>query len=179
MRHMHGSSTTKRKIQRNGNKLRKSNILRTRTQQLQNNLQTTKRMRGNSGEKMKGRTIFEGQAKGKILYSSEPISFYGGINPDTGIITEKNHPLEGQSITQKILVFPYGKGSTVGSYALYRLKKNKKAPLAIIMKETEPIVAVGAIISEIPCMDKININQLKTGQTIQIKISQNNAQIIK
>ena len=75
--------------------------------------------------------------------------------------------LKGQGIAGKILVFPKGKGSTVGSYALYRLKKNGKAPLAIINKECETIVAVGAIISEIPCIDKIDIGKIKDGSTIE------------
>jgi predicted aconitase with swiveling domain len=117
---------------------------------------------------MKGRTIFKGTAEAEALVSTEPISFYGGVDPDTGKIVEKNHPLEGQSITGKILVFPQGKGSTVGSYVIYSLKKNGKAPAAIINEETETIVAVGAIISEIPMVDKIDISKLKTGDVLKV-----------
>lgn len=117
---------------------------------------------------MKGRKISGGTAKGIALVSSAPISFFGGINPDTGIVVEKNHPLEGKSISGKILVFPNGKGSTVGSYTIYRLKKNGKAPLAIINKECETIIAVGTIISEIPCIDKINVSKIKTGDNISV-----------
>lgn len=117
---------------------------------------------------MKGRTIFKGTAEAEALVSSEPISFYGGVDPDTGKIVEKNHPLEGQTITGKILVFPQGKGSTVGSYVIYSLKKNGKAPAAIINEETETIVAVGAIISEIPMVDKIDISKLKTGDVLKV-----------
>lgn len=125
-------------------------------------------MSGTGGEKMKGRKISGGTAKGIALVSSAPISFFGGINPDTGIVVEKNHPLEGKSISGKILVFPNGKGSTVGSYTIYRLKKNGKAPLAIINKECETIIAVGTIISEIPCIDKINVSKIKTGDNISV-----------
>ena len=117
---------------------------------------------------MKGRKIFGGRAEGCALVSSEPISFYGGVDPTNGCVTEKNHPLQGKSIAGKILVFPYGKGSTVGSYTMYRLKKKGMAPLAIINKECETIVAVGAIISEIPCVDKIDIAKIKTGDTISV-----------
>ncbi|NMC13298.1 MAG: DUF126 domain-containing protein, partial [Chloroflexi bacterium] len=60
----------------------------------------------------------------------------------------------------KILVFPSGKGSTVGSYTLYRLKANGAAPAAIINVQCEPIIAVGCIIAEIPCMDKIAIEKI-------------------
>jgi len=104
---------------------------------------------------LKGRTIAKGNANGEILYTTEGISFFGGVNPDTGIVAESGHPLEGVCITGKILVFPQGKGSTVGSYALYRMKKQGTAPIALVNAECETIVAVGAIISEIPCIDKI------------------------
>jgi len=118
---------------------------------------------------MKGRKIFGGKAEGEAIVSNEGISFYGGVDPDTGVVTEKGHPLEGKNITGKILVFPTGKGSTVGSYTIYRLKKNGKAPLAIINRECETVVAVGAIISEIPCVDKIDTERIKTGDKLRIK----------
>ncbi len=117
---------------------------------------------------LKGRKIFGGKASGESLVSSEAISFYGGIDPDTGTIVEKGHPLEGKNVAGKILIFPHGKGSTVSSYTIYRLKKNGKAPAAIINRECETIVAVGAIISEIPCVDKIAIDQIKDGSRLTI-----------
>jgi predicted aconitase with swiveling domain len=117
---------------------------------------------------LKGRIIFKGKAKGEALVTSQPISFYGGIDPDSGVLIEKGHELEGKSIKGKILIFPTGKGSTVGSYTLYRMKKNNNAPAGIINKECETIVAVGAIISEIPCVDKIDISKIKTGDVVQL-----------
>ncbi|MCK5238460.1 MAG: DUF126 domain-containing protein [Candidatus Thorarchaeota archaeon] len=117
---------------------------------------------------MKGRKIFGGKTQGEILATKDDISFFGGCDPETGIIVEKGHQLEGQSISSKVLVFPTGKGSTVGSYVLYALSKAGKAPLAIINKSTDPIVAVGCIISEIPAVDQIDIDQLKTGQKVKI-----------
>ncbi|MFX1559059.1 MAG: aconitase X swivel domain-containing protein, partial [Promethearchaeota archaeon] len=65
-------------------------------------------------------------------------------------------------------VFPTGKGSTVGSYVLYALKKAEKAPLAIINKTTDPVVAVGCIISEIPAVDQIEIEKIKSGQKVEV-----------
>ncbi len=130
-------------------------------------------------EKMKGRTIFGGKVEGEALVSTEPISFYGGVDPDTGKVVEKGHPLEGKSIAGKVLVFPQGKGSTVGSYIMYSLKKNGKAPAAIICKETETIVAVGAIISEIPMVDKIDISQIKTGDKVKIDADNAIVEVIK
>ncbi len=118
--------------------------------------------------KLQGRRIFKGKATGEILYTEADISFYGGCDPETGEIVEKDHPLEGQSVSGKILVFPTGKGSTVGSYVLYALKKAGKAPLAIINKATDPVIAVGCIISEIPAVDQIDIEKLKTGQKVEV-----------
>ncbi len=117
---------------------------------------------------LKGRKIFKGETKGEALVTKDGISFYGGVDPDTGEVVEKGHELEGQSVAGKVLVFPEGKGSTVGSYVLYNLKRNGKAPLAIINKECETIVAVGCIISEIPCVDKIDIEKIKTGDTVSV-----------
>jgi len=116
-----------------------------------------------------GRIIKKGKASGEALVTSQPISFFGGTDPDKGIVTEKGHELEGKSFVNKILVFPTGKGSTVGSYALYRLKKNNVAPLAIVNKECEPVVAVGAIISDIPCVDKIDISQISSGDKVEVE----------
>ena len=111
-------------------------------------------------ELVRGRKISGGTAEGLALISHEPISFFGGINPDTGVVTEKGHELEGTTVKDRVLVFPNGKGSTVGSYTLYRMKKNGVAPRAIINVECEPIVAVGAIISEIPTVDRLERNPL-------------------
>ena len=117
---------------------------------------------------MKGRTISPGKAKGEALVSKEPIGFYGNIDPKTGIIIEEGNPLKGEKITDKILVFPCGKGSTVGSYVIYGLKKNGVAPVGIINAETETIVATGAILAGIPCVDKIDIDKIKTGDKLFI-----------
>ena len=115
---------------------------------------------------MKGRIISPGKAEGEAIVTSEPIGFYGGIDAKTGIVIEKGHPLEGKKVTNKILVFPCGKGSTVGSYVIYGLAKNKVGPAGIINKETETIVATGVILAGIPCLDQIDIQKIKTGDKL-------------
>jgi hypothetical protein len=96
------------------------------------------------------------------------ISFFGGVDPESGVVVERGHELEGRSIAGKVLVFPTGKGSTVGSYTLYRLKKNGLAPAAILNAECETITAVGCIIAEIPCVDHIPIERLATGEKLRV-----------
>ena len=118
---------------------------------------------------MKGRIISKGKGEGEALTTTQPISFYGGVDPNTGEVIEKGHELQGKTVQGKILVFPNGKGSTVGSYTLYRMKKNGTAPAAMINKECETIVAVGAIISEIPCVDKVDISKIKTGDHVKVE----------
>jgi len=117
---------------------------------------------------LKGRKISAGHAAGEVLVTSMGISFYGGVDPETGRIVEKGHELEGQSIAGRVLVFPTGKGSTVGSYTLYRLKKAGLAPVAIINAESETITAVGCIISDIPCVDRIPIERIETGMQASV-----------
>ena len=118
--------------------------------------------------KLHGRCIYPGTATGVALVTNQAISFFGGIDPDTGVVVERGHELEGQSITGKVLVFPTGKGSTVGAYTLYRLKKNGRSPIAILNAECETITAVGCIIAEIVCVDQLPIQQILPGSLVSI-----------
>lgn len=126
---------------------------------------------------MKGRTISPGKAQGETIASKEPIGFYGGIDPKTGMVIEKGHELEGKCVKDKILVFPQGKGSTVGSYVIYGLKKNGVAPAAIVNKETETIVATGVILAGIPCVDGIDIDKIKTGDKLVVDADQGTVEL--
>ena len=126
---------------------------------------------------MKGRMISPGKAEGEAIVSTEPIGFYGGIDINTGIVIEKGHILEGQSVKDKILVFPNGKGSTVGSYVIYGIAKNNVGPKAIINKETETIVATGAILAGVPCVDGIDIDQIKSGDFIEVNADEGEVNI--
>jgi uncharacterized protein len=118
--------------------------------------------------KLQGRPIYRGQADGSALVSTMGISFFGGVDPESGIIVEKNHDLYGQCVAGKILVFPAGKGSTVGSYSLYRMKKNGCAPAAILNAECETITAVGCIIAEIPCVDHLPLEEIPNGAHMRV-----------
>ncbi len=117
---------------------------------------------------LNGRKISTGTASGEALVTSMGISFFGGVDPETGRVVEKGHELDGQSIAGRVLVFPTGKGSTVGSYTLYRLKKAGLAPAAIVNAEAETITAVGCIISDIPCVDHIPLERIKTGMQVRV-----------
>jgi predicted aconitase with swiveling domain len=122
--------------------------------------------------KLHGRSIFPGTADGFALVTTQAISFFGGVDPETGMVVERGHELEGQCISGKVLVFPTGKGSTVGSYTLYRLKRNGHAPLAILNAECETITAVGCIIAEIPCIDHLPITMVNTGERVKVGLEE-------
>ena len=118
---------------------------------------------------MKGRIIFDGKARGKVLKSDVPLGLFGHLDPKTGIYREAGHPLDGKSVKGRVLVFPRAKGSTVGSYILYALRKTGKAPAAMVLSECDTIVAVGAIIGAIPCVDSIDLSALPDGAVVQVK----------
>ena len=117
---------------------------------------------------LEGRPIVFGHAKGLALVSMKPISFLGGVDPNSGIIIEKNHDLQGKNIAKKILCFPNGHGSTVGSYVLYSLAKKGNGPKAIINQSADPVIVVGAIIADIPMIDQIDIKQIETGDEVEV-----------
>jgi len=117
---------------------------------------------------MKGRIINRGTIEGEALVTKDPISFYGGVDPETGEIADQDNELDGVSIAGKVLVFPYGKGSTVGPYTIYQLAKLGTGPIAMVNEECETIVAVGCIISDIPAVDQVDISNIKTGDKVRI-----------
>lgn len=125
-------------------------------------------MEGSRAVHLTGRVVKGGVADGEALVSREPISFFGGVDPDTGEVVDQGHPLEGQSVAGRVLVFPTGKGSTVGSYTLYRLARNGLAPAAIINREADPVVAVGAVIADVPMVDHVDTERIRSGDWIAV-----------
>jgi predicted aconitase with swiveling domain len=114
------------------------------------------------------RIVKEGTAEGRALVSREPIGFLGGVDPETGRVVEPGHPLEGECVTGRVLIFPTGKGSTVGSYTLYRMARAGTGPVAIVNAQSEAIVAVGAIIGEIPMVDQVDITVFDSGDWVRV-----------
>lgn len=115
-----------------------------------------------------GRVIKAGRAEGLALVSREPIGFLGGVDPESGIVVEPGHALEGECVAGRVLVFPAGKGSTVGSYTLYWMARAGTAPAAILNAQSEAIVAVGAIMGNIPMVDQIDIGLINTGDRLRV-----------
>ncbi|GAB6102167.1 DUF126 domain-containing protein [Thermococcus atlanticus] len=129
--------------------------------------------------RLRGRKIVGGKARGIALVSRKPLSFLGGVDPESGVVIDVESDIRGESIRDKILVFPRGKGSTVGSYVIYQLKKNGVAPKAIIVGEAETIVATGAIIAGIPMVDKIDISRFRSGQRVEVNADEGEVIIVE
>lgn len=111
-----------------------------------------------------GRSISRGTAEGKVLKLEQPLSFLGGVEGSTGDLKVEK---EG-NVAGKILVFPRGKGSTVGSFVMYDLMVHGKAPAAVINSTAETIVATGAVISSIPMVDGIDVNLIMDGDDVAV-----------
>ena len=122
--------------------------------------------------------ISSGSASGPALVSKESISFLGTVDPDTGKVVDPKHQLFGKCIGGKVLIFPGGKGSTVGSYVIYQLKKRGVAPAAMINIMSEPIVAVGAIISGIPLVDGVSAELLDLEDGTFVKVDADGGRVM-
>lgn len=99
--------------------------------------------------------IAGGLAKGELLFSRDAVCFYL-INPKTGVVIEKEHCLYGQSITGKILVFPYGKASSVvQADGMYQLQLTGMGPAGMVVQDADTTLAASAIIFEAPMVNRM------------------------
>jgi hypothetical protein len=117
---------------------------------------------------LKGRGVVEGCCTAEALVSTRPISFLGGVDPADGRIIQRGHELCGQCVKDKVLCFPHGHGSTVGSYVLYSLARNGLAPKAIVNETADPVVVVGAIIADITMVDRVDVTRIRTGDLVRV-----------
>jgi hypothetical protein len=131
---------------------------------------------------LQGRKIVKGKASGEAVVTSEAISFNGGVDNMTGIVTEPGHELEGVNISGKVLVFLTGKGSTGGSYKIYDMVSRGTAPVAFIQVNPEPITTIGAIIGNIPVVAGLNENPttvIATGDFVELDADTGKVEVTK
>ncbi|KPK22613.1 MAG: hypothetical protein AMJ70_05565 [Dehalococcoidia bacterium SG8_51_3] len=114
---------------------------------------------------LKGRSASKGLAEGEAMVTHDAISFLSDISVTEGIITSPQSKCKGQSVSDKILVFPTGRGSTADPYGFYMLKKAGKAPGAVINIDANPTTVAGAIISNTPMVYKLDENPLDVIET--------------
>lgn len=119
----------------------------------------------------RGRTVVGGKVSGRALVSPEPVCFLGGVQIESGIVTEKGHPLEGKTLKDRVLIFPIGKGSTGGSYLIYATVKNGNGPCAVVNAKADPVTATGCILAEVPMLVELDpdpITGISTGDWVEV-----------
>lgn len=112
-----------------------------------------------------GRGVVPGLAEGEALVSPATISGWGGIDPATGTITERRHPLSGQSFAGKVLVFPGAKGSSGWSGFFQATRLNGVAPLAMVFTALTTKVALGAVVTRVPAVTALDGDPLEVTAT--------------
>ena len=135
--------------------------------------------------RLHGCKITPGLAWGEVLVTSEPISFWGGVDPASGRIIDPRHELFGQTVCGKVLAFPYGKGSSTTSLIVLELLQVGKAPVAIINVHTEPILATSPVVSRVfygqslpmITLAEKDFNLLSTGQQVLVDADSSVVQI--
>jgi predicted aconitase with swiveling domain len=112
--------------------------------------------------------IVKGKVQGIALVSKNPVNFLGAIDKKTGKVRDEKHDLFGKSLAEKILVFPYGVGSSVGAYTIYSIKSNKCAPQAMICLKADLTTASGCALANIPLVvaSKDEYDSIKDGAKI-------------
>lgn len=95
-----------------------------------------------------GQPLVEGEAEGSAVATDTPLSFWGGVDPHTGKVIDRRHPLVDQTIAGQILVLPSGRGSCSASGVLLESISNGVAPAGIIVSEVDPIIGLGAILGD-------------------------------
>jgi uncharacterized protein len=100
------------------------------------------------GRRLTGRSLAPGQAAGMALVLDEPLSFWGGMDPRTGRITDTRHPQHGALLTGRVVVMPGGRGSSSSASVLAEAVRAGTAPAAILLGEPDLILAIGAAVAE-------------------------------
>ncbi|MEM1639187.1 MAG: DUF126 domain-containing protein [Desulfurococcaceae archaeon] len=118
---------------------------------------------------IKVKPIVPGYCKGEVLLLNRFISFFGEVDPETSCLRENMEIC----VASKVLVFKGSRGSTVGPYIIYALKKNNKHPVCMIVEEAEPLLIAGCVLGEIPLYVVESINALESGKIIEVKVEGN------
>lgn len=93
------------------------------------------------------RMLASGVATGEVLVLDEPVSFWGGLDPETGRLIDAHHRQVGAALSGKVLVMPSGRGSSSSSYVFAEAIRAATAPAAVVLAEPDPIVALGSIVA--------------------------------
>jgi predicted aconitase with swiveling domain len=128
-------------------------------------------------ERLSGRVLVAGEARAPALATDVSLSWWGGVNPRTGEVIDRRHPLSGQIISGRVLVFPYARGSSSTSSAMLETLRAGTAPAAIINAEVDPVVVLGAVVADelwgrsipIVVLDPAAFARVRTGDLVTVQ----------
>ncbi len=128
------------------------------------------------------RGVTEGVAEGEALVTRERLAFNLGVDEQTGIVVERGHALEGISLAGKVLVFVGGKGSTASSFSLLQMVSAGRGPVAMVNRESDAIVAAGAVLAAIPLVHRCvpdAIETIATGDRVRVDATRGTVEILE
>ncbi|MFQ5966309.1 MAG: aconitase X swivel domain-containing protein [Acidimicrobiia bacterium] len=123
-----------------------------------------------------GRTLVAGMASGSALVLEEPLSFWGGLDAETGEVIDRHHPQNGSVVTGKVVVMPHGRGSSSASAVLAEAIRLETAPAAVVMRKVDPIVMLGSLVAgelyglvcPVVVIPSTQYEQIATGDWVEI-----------
>lgn len=123
-----------------------------------------------------GTPVVRGQARGQLVVTAQPLSFWGGLDPATGEVIDRRHDLSGQCLTGRVLAVPHGRGSCSASGVLLEAICNGTGPIAILTSRIDPIIGLGLILADelhrivvpVNVLNPPDFARLRTGQTVEI-----------
>jgi predicted aconitase with swiveling domain len=92
-------------------------------------------------------SILPGSAEGPVVALSEGLSFWGGVDPQTGRIIDAHHPQHGTELAGAIVMMPASRGSCSGSGVVLELALAGRAPAALVFSEPEDVATLGALVA--------------------------------
>jgi predicted aconitase/predicted aconitase with swiveling domain len=95
-----------------------------------------------------GRSLVAGAAQGALLFADAGLSFWGGVDPYSGEVIDRHHPLSGEHLAGRVLAIPSGRGSCTGSSVLMELISNGHAPAALVLAEPDEILTLGVLVAQ-------------------------------
>lgn len=139
----------------------------------------------NSQDQIQGQSLVRGEARGRVIRLSAPLSLWGGYDLESGRVCDVNHPQCGEILAGKILVMPGGRGSSSSSSILLESARMSVNPLAIIVTEKDPIIVIGALVAadlykvEIPVvlLDAARLESLSSGLEVAVNARSGDARI--
>jgi predicted aconitase with swiveling domain len=130
-----------------------------------------------SGPAFRARVLVPGTGAGEALVLDEPLSFWGGVDPSDGRIMDQHHPQAGESVRGRVLVMPSGRGSSSSSSVLAETLRAGTGPVAIVLAEADPIVALGAVVARelyggsipVVVVDRRAYEEITAGRVLRIE----------